>query len=234
MDENRDLLKAILNKNAAGVRQALDRGADPNARFGGSSTAALHSAAGSGNPELVATLLEAGANPNLRDAEQGTPLLWAATDGNVETGRLLLRAGADINANTRRGNTALHRAAFHNQVDFVELLLDEHGNPNARNADGQTPLHSAIGNGRTDTARLLMERGADITVQDANGQTPLALASSLNSADRRNAAIVALIDALTARSQVPAETGGVPPAAQLPAATERVRSGRKRSQRRER
>jgi cytohesin len=234
VDENRDLLKAILNKNAAGVRQALDRGADPNARFGGSSTAALHYAAGSGNPELVATLLEAGADPNLRDAEQGTPLHWAATDGNIEISRRLLRAGADINADTRRGNTALHRAAFHNRVDFVQLLLDERANPNARNADGQTPLHSAIGSGRIDTARLLMERGADITVQDANGQTPLTLAGSLNSAGARNAGLVALIDALTARSQVAVETGGAPPAAQLPAATQRVRSGRKRSQRRER
>ncbi|MEP6798579.1 MAG: hypothetical protein ABI890_10540 [Lapillicoccus sp.] len=62
--------------DAAGVRGAVEGGADVDARVRGRT--ALHEAAFLGDVALTTALLEAGADPDLVDAEYGTtPLVWA-------------------------------------------------------------------------------------------------------------------------------------------------------------
>lgn len=78
------------------VRALLAAGADPDADsenpFG---VRPLHAAAAAGDHDSARALLEAGADPNVRQQGGYTPLHSAAHSGDVELVRLLLVHGAD-------------------------------------------------------------------------------------------------------------------------------------------
>ncbi len=116
------LINAGANRNLPVVTLLLSKGADVNARSGDGSfqkvkagpialgnftplTAAVALAA----PELIKTLLDAGANVNVADVRGMTPLMLAvATDRqNADVIRMLIARGADVNAKSLVGETAL-------------------------------------------------------------------------------------------------------------------------------
>ena len=57
-------------------------------------------------PELVALLLKAGADPNSTDRAGRTPLMFAAAQGRVELVQVLLAGVADVEAKAANGKTA--------------------------------------------------------------------------------------------------------------------------------
>ena len=63
------------------VRALADAGADPNALGGYVDMTPLHWAAVEANPAVVVALLEAGADPALRDKRGRTPEEWAVSQG---------------------------------------------------------------------------------------------------------------------------------------------------------
>lgn len=65
----------------------LDRGVDVNT--GDGANTALHAAAGHGNSEMVRWLLDHGANPEVRDYEDKTPIEIARENGHQEIVALL-------------------------------------------------------------------------------------------------------------------------------------------------
>lgn len=73
--------------------------------------APLHSAVASGYIDIAYRLLEAGADPNLRQQGDFTPLHAAAQNGQIEMIRLLLNYGADLQVRNKAGKTALDLAA---------------------------------------------------------------------------------------------------------------------------
>ena len=106
-------------------------------------------------------LLELGADPNLRTANNTTPLMAAAGLGTgapieeagtepeaLETVELLLHLGADVNVVNDNGETAMHGAAYGSFPSIV-LLLAAHGADPALwrkpNTYGWTPLLIAEG-----------------------------------------------------------------------------------------
>ena len=95
-----ELTKEIVLAAEAGkldqVKQALAKGASPDAI--GANSGALHCAAANGHHEVVKTLLEAGANPNLADKQSFYPLQLAACKDHATICTTLLNAGADIEA----------------------------------------------------------------------------------------------------------------------------------------
>ncbi|KAK4958875.1 hypothetical protein LTR10_003672 [Elasticomyces elasticus] len=95
---------------------------------------ALHTASSSMRPDLVTTLLKAGATPDAHDKDGKTPLhrmmdaRWSSE--RIKIAKLLIEAGADINARNTAGLTPLFFAMAHRfatgQAGAVKFLL-RHG-----------------------------------------------------------------------------------------------------------
>ena len=115
---------------------------------------ALYNSSGSGHTQVVALLLDRGANV---DVDAGaTPLVIASQDGHLATVTLLLDRGADVHSEDDR---PLRLAAALGRLDVVRLLLDHGADIHALE---DASLGLAADNGRLEIVRLLLDRGADI------------------------------------------------------------------------
>jgi ankyrin repeat protein len=134
----------------------------------------LHLAADSGNPEVLRSLIERGADPDAQNKDQETPLFLASRKGRLEAARLLSELVTDINHQDLLGHTPLHVAAENGHYDIARLLLDCGADVNAREKNFRTPLHLAV---ELAVTRVLLERGAEVDARDEMDWTPLHFAS---------------------------------------------------------
>ena len=205
-DGSSPLVIAIANGHYTVAKYLLDAGADPslanvdglapiyatiNMRFAPVSWAP--------NPrtdqeevnavQLLAALLDAGADPNVRIARRlwfsptshnrlwinpagATPFWRAAQASDVESMRLLLAAGADPDLSTFDGTTPLMVAAgigwrgnfSQNAPDSwmtaVHFLMEIGADVNAVDTNGYTALHGAAALGNDEMVEFLVARGA--------------------------------------------------------------------------
>ena len=100
-----------------------------NGRGRGGSTPLMYAALYS-DAATVKALLQAGANPNLRNEAGATPLMWAID--SAEKTKLLLDAGAEVDARSNDGRTALTIATARvGASDGVKVLLERGAKFNA-------------------------------------------------------------------------------------------------------
>ena len=126
-------------------------------------------------------LLEHNANPNIRNNDGWTTLMFAAgnskTDSSEETVRILLEHNANPNLKENNGCTALMMAAIYSKKksseETVKILLEHNANPNLQNNMGRTTLLMSAKYSKTDSSkeivRILLENGADPKIKDNNG-----------------------------------------------------------------
>ena len=137
-----------------------------------------------GDRDAALAALEAGADPNERDRDGATPLMWAAYHGDAELVRRLLDAGAKVDERNVFGTFALAEASIIGSAPVIELLLAAGADPNARNPEGETPLMAVARAGNVDAARLLLDAGADVNAKEEwGGQTALMWAAAQSQAD---------------------------------------------------
>ena len=116
------LIEAIANEDIGTVQDHIESGTDPNDRFielgyEWAGAYAVHIAVLVQNPEIITTLVEAGASLQIpaKDASGGTPLQWAAYWGvDPSIAELLINLGADVNAKDKNGCSVLCAALVEN------------------------------------------------------------------------------------------------------------------------
>jgi ankyrin len=117
-------------------------------------------------PEIMRTLVAAGAGPSIPMDDGTTPLMAAAglawangfdrrsiylvggfmppdEDEAVETAKLAISLGADVNAANHAGDTAMHGAAAKGYARVIQLLADSGAKLDVKNRRGMTPLNIA-------------------------------------------------------------------------------------------
>jgi GA-binding protein transcription factor beta len=85
----------------------------------------LHCAAWKGHLEIVALLLEAGADVNAQNRNEHwgtTPLHAAAHSNQAGIVQLLIEHGAEVNARDLNGKTPMHHTTFHNAKAAAKVL----------------------------------------------------------------------------------------------------------------
>lgn len=147
----------------------------------------IHRFAREGRLEIVAHLLDQGADPSLVGREGNSVLHQAVASGNVALAGLLLDRGAALEARNITNQRPLHWAASAGRLDMVKLLvqhgakLDVKTNKNFITIQTHTPLYLAIAHGHADVATCLIEQGASVDVIcDAPGDTALTEACRSN------------------------------------------------------
>lgn len=151
--------------DAARVAALLAAGADPDVA-GGNGISALARAAGSGDPERVRRLLEAGANPRppARRSSQ-SPLDQAVRSGSLGCVRALLAAGISVEAARDDREPILALAP---SVAVMAELLAAGADPFAEGFHGKSIAESVASNSRVSVdervamLRRLVDAGVDL------------------------------------------------------------------------
>ncbi len=137
-----ELHQAVIDKDISLVTRLLSKGAEINelgSRFFGNGSA-LHLAVREGYADIAKLLLDRGAEVDVLDPFDVTPLHNAAWNGNIDLFKLLLDAGADINASTYDGNTPLSLAQNNNQPKVAELIQAKIQAPSATRTKVESPV----------------------------------------------------------------------------------------------
>jgi len=168
--------------------------------------------------DVIELLLEFGADPNMADGAEESPLGVALVTEKERKERLalLLEKGADP-VRVQPYGSALHQAAARSSArDLLPLLLAKASGVGMHDASGWTPLHNAAGGGNEFAIRLLVDKGADVDVrttasrpgrasEEIAGATPLAIVAR----DRQIGAAATLC-ALGANPDLPDSKGATP------------------------
>ncbi len=109
----------------------------------------LHLAAFFGHADIAFTLVDRGAEVNIRAKNPSavTPLNSALAHRNpavaAEIAEILIRQGADVNAAQEGGWRPLHQAAAQGFEDLVRLLIKHGADRSCKSDDGKTPAEMA-------------------------------------------------------------------------------------------
>ncbi|KAI0565820.1 Ankyrin repeat containing protein [Gracilaria domingensis] len=145
----------------------------------------LHWACVSAPLKNIKALLDAGADPSLRDASGYDAPIHAAQYGRVAVLHLILSRWPVLARTTDNdAHTLLQWAAYYGHIQCVRYLLIVHSvDLDAVDAQGATALHRAVQRNHVLVAKALIRAGADATIADASGKTPYELSPEKETAD---------------------------------------------------
>ena len=178
-------LAARYNSNPDAVSALIEIGVDLNKL--GSGFTPLHYSAIGNEPEVVAALLNFGADAYASALDGSVPWDLAKNNrrlaGHSVLNRLRPARQTTLFADSQDRCAYWNSAGFFGSatIDLVRLCIESGADLQARDAFGATPLHfaSAFGQG-ADIVTLLLEHGADGSATDRFGSTPLHRAARQN------------------------------------------------------
>lgn len=135
---DRTHLHRAAQRGDIGAVRALVQAVDVNVRGGWRVESPLHAASRAGRPDVIQCLVEAGAQTEVRDRNNDTPLLLAAWLGHAAAIAKLLSTGAQVDADGIP-RSALHCACMQGHASCVAELLRGGADENSIDEDGNTP-----------------------------------------------------------------------------------------------
>ncbi|KAJ4727564.1 putative Ankyrin repeat family protein [Melia azedarach] len=138
----------------------------------------LNNAVVSANENLVASLIDSGADVNYKDSDGRSMISLAVKAGNIDVVKILVASGSRIDNST---DHVLHDAAAMNRVDLLDALISAFADTigvNSTDSNGRTPIHVAASKGHAQVIQFCATvAGANTDVFDKMGSSPLHLAA---------------------------------------------------------
>lgn len=180
------LFYAAAMGDVAAVHTLLEAGAEPD--FCGSRKLAersLHIACHHGYIDITKLLVSAGADVNVMDQYQRTPLMLLSTrhcddpalhrqrqdEVSVQIADYLIKHGANVYAEDSQKNTVLDHLATRDLAVVGEYIIAQHADLDLEHRDweGSTPLCNAVAFHSFDMVEMLLRHGANLKTIDGNG-----------------------------------------------------------------
>lgn len=166
-----ELVTAARSGDVEAVKKQLDAGAKIDAPASAGDATALHWAAKEGRDQVVALLIERGADLKATRRDGKNALCIAGESGRTEVAKQLLDAAKAknidiVNSVDRLGGTPLMWTAALGKPETVQLLLANGATVNVADKNGLTPLLWAAGIGDPKSVKLLIEAKADLKAAD--------------------------------------------------------------------
>lgn len=156
-----DIHDAAYIGDVPGSRQILDADSSCIDAFSSDGYTPLDLASYFGHRELVAFLLERGAQVEheIRNENLFTALTGAVAEGHPAIAKSLLEHGANVNHRYSEGATPLITASYNGDAGMVQLLLAHGAKMDAANATGQTAADVAADRGHGEVVAMLRMPG---------------------------------------------------------------------------
>lgn len=162
----------------------------------------LHSAVKSRNLDMVKLLVDAGAQVDIRNLQQGrTPLHLAVEEDLGEIAEYLIDSKADVNAVDYQHRTPLHFAVGLQDENMTKRLIEKKANANLRDYEERSAAQLAIEMGALEHLNVLLENKADIMLTNFRGETLLHSAARSSGEDSP-----AILDLLLLNNKIPIDS----------------------------
>ena len=113
-------------------------------------------------------------DPNAKDIEGKTPLIFAVIGGSYNTTKLLIAHEADINGSDLLGYAPIHYAVgADGGISILKLLIENGTYLNIKDHDGYSALHHAVHLDLIEYVIVLFQSGALLNVKDHSNLTPI-------------------------------------------------------------
>lgn len=151
------LMYAVLGNQSKMIDLLLVQLSDLNAQSTNGWTAVMIAAA-KGFAGAMAQLHAAGADVNLADVYQWTPLMRSVDNRHTDVAKYLLSTpGIDVDHVNENGSTVLHIAAQVGDAETVTRLLQLNAKVSIKDVNGFTPLDVAVANSHPEVADLIRQ-----------------------------------------------------------------------------
>ncbi|XP_067686318.1 ankyrin homolog isoform X2 [Haliotis asinina] len=156
----------------------------------------LHVAVLHSDMETITALCSHGADTNIKDGNNRTPIFLATAAARLDVVKFLIGKGVDLNSQTSSKRSALIEAVCLNRLNLVDALIGAGADLELEDIKGTTALGHAMMEPRVSVkiVNRLVEAGCNVNKKTQKGATPLMFAVSLKKLDKIKALIKAGAD----------------------------------------
>ena len=174
-----DIYSLLWQQKTEEAKQMIQADPDLIAHQNEHGFAPAHIAAWTGNNDMLAFLIEQGADINLNDKYLRPVVTMALMGNHPDTLKFLLDKGASLDWVDEDGTTPLIYASYKDNPELMMIVLKnvDPATVNQANRWEWTPLMNQASNGRIKGALMLLKAGADANLGDSEGNFPLVLAA---------------------------------------------------------